>query len=262
MQEDVRNKYGITLDHGKLLGIVLICLLSGSSFLLGRNMFIFMFLIFPVFNYLLPSKKKRFLKYQSILPTSKIRSVAMGLAEIEGHLQMITPVIAPIKDKECIGYRYKIETIFIDKHRNKTYEIIKDEIVCNPFFVVDETGKIEVNPVNINFVWVPIDEQFNKKDKRYTQYVLYPNDKMLLLGKSSVKKNGIPIFEYERIKKVFSISPANKVVNYNIYRPLLNSFISFLCLFAFVTALILITPIKIENNIISVEKPKIENPFK
>lgn len=257
-----KYRKNIALNQGRILGVILICLLSGSVLLLKRNLFIYLFLIFPVFNYLLTSKKKRFLKYQSILPTSKIRSVAMGLAEIEGNLQMVAPVVTPIKNKECIGYRYKIEIIFVDNHQNRTYEIIKDEIVCNPFFVEDETGKIEVNPININFVWVPVDEQYSKRGKRYTQYVLYPNDKMLLVGKSSLKENSIPVFEYENIKKVFSISPSNKVVNYNIYKPLLNSFISFLCLFAFAAALILITPIKIENNAISIEKPKLENPFK
>lgn len=263
MQEDDK-KYNIDIipNQGKIFGIVLICLLSGSLFYFGRNMFIFVFLVFPVINYLLPSKQKRFLKYQSVLPTSKIRSVAIGLAEIEGRLLMIKPVITPIKKKECIGYRYKIESVSKDRYQKKTYEIIKDEINCNPFFVEDDTGEIEVNPINISFVWIPIDERYERRGKRYTQYVLYPNDKMLLVGKSSIKKNNKPVFEYEDLKKVFSISPASKISTYNFYKPLLNSFISFVFIFAFITALILITPIKIKENKIDIETPKIENPFK
>lgn len=255
------SKY-LTSENIKILGIVLIFLLSGSFLFLGRNMFVIIFLVYPALNYLLPNKRKRFLKYQTLLPTSKIGSLAMGLVEIEGHLLMTTPLTSPIKDKECIGYRYTIESISVDKYQHKTYEIIKDETICNSFFVKDDTGEIEVNPKSLEFIWVPKDEQLTKNRKRYTQYVLYPNTKMLLIGKATYSKKNKTVLEYESIKNVFAISPSNKISDYNTYKPLLNSFIIFMCFFAFVSALIIITPITIENHKINIEKPLFQNPFK
>jgi hypothetical protein len=186
------------------------------------------FMLIPVLSILYPGNKGRFLNLQRTLPTSKIRSVTMGLAEIEGKLMMIEPVITPIKKKECIGYHYKIE----------------------------------VNPQNIKLPLVEKDEQYSNSGKRYTQYVLYPNDKMLLIGKAGLKENNQPVFEYESIKKVFAISPSNKVLKYNLYKPLLNSFILFTCFFGLMTALILITPVEIKDNRLIIGNPGLENPFK
>src|SRR5690606_30748230 len=63
---------------------------------IGPYALVLLFLIIPLVNLFLPGNKNKYLRYQRTLPTSKIRSVAMGLAEIEGELRMIEPVIAPI----------------------------------------------------------------------------------------------------------------------------------------------------------------------
>lgn len=84
---------------------------------------------------------------------------------------------------------------------------------------------------------------------------------MLLIGKASLKDNNQPVFEYENIKKVFAISPSHKITYYNTYRPLLNSFVGFTCIFAFIAAVILITPMRIEREQIIVEYPVFQNPF-
>ncbi|MGS2762166.1 hypothetical protein [Sinomicrobium sp. M5D2P9] len=227
----------------------------------GPYALLLLFLIIPLVNLFLPGNKNRYLRYQRTLPTSKIRSVAMGLAEIEGELRMIEPVLAPVKKKECIGYQYRIEDITKDKDGKESYRTVFNETVCNPFFIEDETGSIEVNPEKIEFVWIEKDEQYRRGGKRYTQYLLNPGDQMLLIGKASLKENNQPVFEYENIKKVFAISPSHKITYYNTYRPLLNSFIGFTCIFAFIAAIILITPMRIEGEQIIVENPVFHNPF-
>ncbi|WP_438710190.1 hypothetical protein ACSTS3_13815 [Aquimarina muelleri] len=240
----------------KIAGILLMILFFISFFFIGIHAFLLLFLIVPVLSSFFPSNKSRFLKYQKVLPTAAIRSVAMGLAEIEGTLEMIKPVVSPIKSKECIGFRYRIEKISSDKDGRDSFSTIFDEITCNPFYMVDETGKIEVNPDKMEFVYVPEDEQYRGSGKRYTQFILQPNDKMLLIGKASLKENNQPVFEYEDIKKVFAIAPVDKVKYYNTYKPLLNSFILFTCFFAFIASLILISPIRIENDTLIIDPPK------
>ena len=54
--------------------------------------------VFLILKLLLPNASKRFLKLQASLPTSKIRSIAKGLAEVEGKLLMKTPLFSPIKN--------------------------------------------------------------------------------------------------------------------------------------------------------------------
>ena len=169
--------------------------------------------------------------------------------------EMINPILSPIGKKSCIGYKHTIANINHDDGK-ETLHTIFTEVVCNPFFIVDDTGKIEINPEKLEFIWVKEDQQYRSNGDMHTEYLLQPNDKMLLIGKASIKENNQPIFEYDDIKKVFAISPSANIVNYNTYKPLLNSFIGFSCVFAFAAAIILITPIKIINDKIIIEKPK------
>jgi hypothetical protein len=118
-----------------------------------------------------------------------------------------------------------------------------------------------VNPEKLEFVWVKEDRQYRRDGELHTEYLLKPNDKMLIIGKACLKENNQPVFEYENIKKVFAISPSVSITNYNTYKPLLNSFIGFSCVFAFIAAIILITPMKITDNKIIIEKPKFESKF-
>lgn len=239
----------------KIGGFIVVALFFVSFYYFGFYSIVLLFIIIPVLSAILPSNKNKFLKYQRTLPTSKIRSVAMGLAEIEGTLQGIEPMLSPIKNKKCIGYRYRIEDISTDKDGDKSYSSIFDETVCNPFYVSDETGKIKVNPDKIEFVFVENDEMYSSSGKRYTQFLIKENDKMLLIGKSGLEENNQPVFEYEAIKKVFAIAPSDKVIHYNTFKPLLNSFLIFSCAFAFMVSIILVTPLYIENGQLIVGTP-------
>ena len=67
--------------------------------------------VFLILKLLLPNAYKRFLKLQASLPTSKIRSIAKGLAEVQGKLLMKKPLFSPINMTSCIGYYYVIEKI-------------------------------------------------------------------------------------------------------------------------------------------------------
>lgn len=220
-----------------------------------------LFLIIPYIKWVVPSNESRFFKLQNALATSKIRSLAMGLAEIEGELEMIKSLLSPIGKKSCIGYQHTIANINMDDNGSERLHTIFTEVVCNPFFIVDETGKIEVNPEKLEFIWVKEDQHYRSNGEMHTEYLLHPNDKMLLIGKVSLNNSNQPVFEYDAIKNVFAISPTVSITNYNRYKPLLNSFIDFSCVFAFVAAIILITPIKIIDNKIIIEKPKFGNKF-
>ncbi len=258
-----RNLKPITLWQKILMLLLVIVAVPVSivSFMFfGMEAILLLILIIPYVRWVFPSNESRFFKLQNSLPTSKIRSVAMGLAEIEGKLEMIKPIKSPIGRKECIGFKHEIESIRMDKGK-ESFSTISIEIVCKPFYIVDDTGKIEVNPEKLEFVWVKEDSQYRRGGQRHTEYLLKPNDKMLIIGKAGLKENNQPVFEYENIVKVFAISPSVSITDYNTYKPLLNSFIGFSCVFAFIASIILITPMKITDNKITIGKPKFESIF-
>jgi hypothetical protein len=196
---------------------------------------------------LIPSSTNRFKKYQSILPTSKIRSLAMGLVEVEGTITTNQPLLARIEKIECIGYKYVVEDISTDKDGKSSYSEIFSETVCNPFYITDETGTIKVNPDNIEFIWVELDGRYSTGSKRYSQYLLKQNDHVLIIAKASLEENNVPVLVHEDIKNVFGIAPFDKVNDYNTFKPLLNSFIFFSAVLAVLVAVILISPVSVHN---------------
>ncbi len=239
-----------------IFGFGVIALLFSS----GAYAFILIF-AYIIIEKLLPSSKNQFLKIQATLPTSRIRSVAMGLAEVEGTLRMIEPVVSPIKSKECIGFVYNIDEVHKDKDGKKSYSNVFSKTKIKPFIIKDDTGEINVIPDKLEFVWIAEEDRYERSGKRYTQYLLKEGDDVLIVGKVALKNN-TPILAYENIKNVFAITPTAKILHYNIYKPLLNSFVTFTALFAFISALILITPVYIKNDTITIEKPIFKNYWK
>ena len=217
-----------------------------------------------VIGALLPSNKKRALAYQRILPTSKIRSLAMGLVELEGRIELIEPLVAPIGKKTCAGYRYTIERIGRDKNGKTTYTTIHDETFCNDFYLQDDTGKIKVLGEKLEFVMMDADEQYSDGDRRHTQYVLLPEAKMLVVGGAIPGENNVPQIAQEPVKKVFAIVPSESVATYNSLRPLRTSALVFLVLFGLFIALMLLLDIRLEGNKLIVEWSKgkeVKNEF-
>lgn len=259
-REQLRKRYKITPTPlwKKIVGGVVMVLFLVSFYHFGFFSVVLLFLVVPFISSILPSNKSKFLKYQRTLPTSKIRSVAMGLAEIEGVLEIIEPMLSPITKKKCIGYRYRIEKISTDKNGDKSYTTIFDEVKCNSFYVSDETGKIRVDPDKIEFIYVPEDEFYSTGGKRYTQFLLREQEKMLLIGKAGLGESNRPVFEYEAIKKVFGIAPSDKITHYNTFKPLLNSFLIFSGAFAVMVSFILLTPIHTKEGQLIIGTPNFE----
>ena len=77
------------------------------------------------------------------IPTSKIRSIAMGLVEIKGSISKPIKeyIIAPLSKKKCVSYRI---TAFYDSEDIEKSRVIKQ--FTELFFVKDNTGAVLVNP--------------------------------------------------------------------------------------------------------------------
>lgn len=98
----------------KVLMKVMLVLLFLSIPLLG-GLGIFLFFVIFIINAMLTSRLSRFLKLQAMLPNSKIRSLAMGLVELQGKVIARERLNAPLSRRPCIGYYYCVHRESRDK---------------------------------------------------------------------------------------------------------------------------------------------------
>lgn len=78
-------------------------------------------------------------------PTSKIRSAAMGLVEVNGMAAGPHTIPAPITGKPCFLYRTTVWQQRADKQ--KEWEKVADETLHLPFFIDDSTGQLLIEPL-------------------------------------------------------------------------------------------------------------------
>jgi hypothetical protein len=80
-------------------------------------------------------------------PTSKIRSIAMGLAEISGQVIPIKERVfkSPFTDKECVYYQFTIEE-YQSSGKNSHWVTIQKGEQKDLFYLRDDTGTILIDP--------------------------------------------------------------------------------------------------------------------
>jgi len=89
-------------------------------------------------------RKKRLIEN---IPTSKIRSIAIGLVEIFGQVIPIKERIfkSPFTNKECVYYRFTIEE-YRSSGKNSQWVTIKNGEQRDLFYLKDETGMVLIDP--------------------------------------------------------------------------------------------------------------------
>ncbi len=88
-------------------------------------------------------KRKRLIENT---PTSKIRSLAMGLVEICGETVPATGTLkSPFTQAECVYYRYSVEE-YRRSGKSSRWVTLEKDANSVPFFVRDETGAVLVEP--------------------------------------------------------------------------------------------------------------------
>ncbi len=148
------------------------------------------------------------------LPTSKIRSAAMGLVEIKGKAKPAVAEIrkSPLTGRDCVYYKYLVEKL-VSSGKSSHWVPVRQEYSPEPFFVEDSTGKVLVDPkfaelkVNASYdresKWgkdpEPAVAKFLAKNKirfedrifganytmRYREWVITPNMELYILGEAS-----------------------------------------------------------------------------
>ena len=179
---------------------------------------VFQFLVFKIFITILgiglffwaliSFRKKRLIEN---IPTSKIRSIAMGLVEIFGE---VVPSIdnilkSPFTQKDCVYYNYKIDELR-STGKSAHWVTIKKGWNYVYFYLKDDTGKVLVDPLDAK-IDIATDNVFKSslgkdpsdtvkqflqrenvnfegslfkinKTMRYTECFIQPKDKLYIMG--------------------------------------------------------------------------------
>ena len=142
------------------------------------------------------------------IPTSKVRSIAMGLVEIAGKANPKTLLKGPFSGKECVYYKYTIEE-YRREGKHSRWVKLKEGSSDEKFYLEDYTGKVLVDPKEAE-VDIPIDceiesgfgedppETIKKfissvelsyegflglnKTMRYREYHIAPGDNLFIIG--------------------------------------------------------------------------------
>lgn len=197
---------------------------------------------------LTPSSKNTFYELQGALPTSKIRSLAMGLVEVSGKTILIEPVLSAIKKVPCIGYLYKVDAINRDKNGKISYSNISKETVCNSFQINDGSGIITVSGDDLELIDLPESKySYTAGDRRFQLFLLEENMKVLLIGKAT-NRNQQVFIEKDPSKDVFGVATYEHMKQWNLLRPLQQSFVKYLLILIACISVILTCEITVHEN--------------
>ncbi len=81
------------------------------------------------------------------MPTSKARSVAMGLAELKGNARSLAPSprLSPVRQVPCVWSHVKVVR-HVQSGKSSSATVLLDREVREPFVLEDDTGRVMVLP--------------------------------------------------------------------------------------------------------------------
>lgn len=129
--------------------------------------------------------KKRVLEN---VPRSRIRSVAMGFAEISGITRTRTPVVAPLSGMSCVFFRYLVEEERATSRGRREWRTIDQGRSADWFYLEDPTGTIVIDPdgadadLGRDFRNIERGEGFFACKKRYTEWRLNIGEAAYVVG--------------------------------------------------------------------------------
>ena len=170
-------------------------------------------------------------------PTAKINSVAIGLAELQGHAVPRETMTSPIEQLPCVYWHYKVEELR-RSGKNRYWATIAEDKSHVPFYIEDDTGKILVDPEDAD-VDIPQDlceetgmfsslsactqgfcsrqgygTGFFERNKRFTEWMIAPRDPLFVFGTvtapegqmAGLRKTEDRLVCYDRASKFFLIA--------------------------------------------------------
>jgi E3 ubiquitin ligase len=146
------------------------------AILVGAGLIVFGFVVL---------RRKRLLEN---VPTSRVRSVAMGFAELLGVAKNRTPLVAPYSGIPCVYYRYLLEEERQRSRGGREWTTIDQGESTDPFYLQDETGALLVDPAGAETVLersyrnIERGERWLGRRKRYSEWWIVTGQKLFVAG--------------------------------------------------------------------------------
>lgn len=120
------------------------------------------------------------------IPTSKIRSIAMGLVEINGIAEPHTFLIGPYTKAHCVFYHILVERLV--RTQKSTHWVKELEVKTDiPFFVKDDTGIVMIDPVGVE-TDLPLRYSQMEGNAKYSEWNIMDKEPVYVLGTAKVRK--------------------------------------------------------------------------
>lgn len=179
-------------------------------------------------------KKLRRKRLIENIPTSKIRSMAMGLVELQGKAgQWLYSLKGPLTGRDCVFYKYLIERYERRGKNSRWVKVAAGGSYDNLFHLDDSTGKVLINPrraeLNLakpdfnfesglfggdipsnlaNFLdqnGIKYQTWFGKQRLRFQEWDICSNDQVYVLGTVNKNENFVSDFKMklnERLREL------------------------------------------------------------
>ncbi|MDD3726643.1 MAG: hypothetical protein PHI44_05555 [Candidatus Ratteibacteria bacterium] len=133
--------------------------------------------IYLFFNGFRKLWKKRLIQN---IPTSKIRSIAMGLVEINGTAVADVLLTGPYTKSPCVFYHILAEHLV--RTQKSTYWVKELEMKSDiPFFVKDDTGVVMIDPAGAE-TNIPLRYSKMEGNRRYREWNIMEKEPIYVLG--------------------------------------------------------------------------------
>lgn len=207
---------------------------------------ILIFVAVIAFAFMLPTPQRRFMRYQKNLPTSKVRSMASGLVELEGKLVSQKLIRAPMSGKHCIGYYHSITEEERDTNGESRYRLVHEEKQCSAFVLDDGTGKVQIEADNLDFYLLPVSEEKRSGRQIWREYRLEAGEECLLIGQA-VRRDNQMIIRRDSLRRVFGVAPVHSLKRRDKLNVLLGRARYYCVAIALFIALILVLPVDVQH---------------
>lgn len=235
MKDSMTLKYGMPiisfLSMAVILFLPMIYILPGIIVLLG-------------IVWLNTTTKDNFLQFQDALPTTKVRSLMMGLVEVNGYVKPMKVIHSKLGSHKCIAYSYSLYRQYIDSEGVCKSELVEQKTEINDFCVHDDTGAVKVLAKDLDLTLLTELGSYQDGDLYYRQKVLLENEQVLLVGKAC-RVNGQILIEKDEINDLFSLVPVESLNKWKLFKPLLQKFLIYLVISAVFVAAILLTNVEL-----------------
>ena len=158
---------------------------DAGGMLLGAGLVVFGFVVL---------RRKRLLEN---VPTSRIRSVAMGFAELLGRAKIRTPLSAPYSGIPCVYFKYKVEEERRNSRGGRDWTTVEKGASSEPFYLQDETGALLVDPdgaeaeLERSYRTIERGEGWFACRRRYSEWWIVSGQKLFVAGTVRTLRNAV-----------------------------------------------------------------------